>query len=207
MQVRRSMGGVQQAEQRVHQIRIEQGKRAVSSSNVSLEDRARVLAAFKRARQPENEKARRRAMEERIQSVINQGGAGTVTTNESQLSSESRDMEAGPSVAPAAQASSQKQDGKAKVILDAPDETVLLPEWGEAEEAAFEKQLKDAKAASIAQSHDNTTGEQSDPVDEEFERELRMATEISLAEQRGFERGLLQAAAKWREGGAPENTV
>lgn len=84
MQVRRSMGAAQQVEQRIRKIRIEQGKRAVSS-NVSLEDRARVLAAFKCACQPENEKARRKIMEERIQSIINQGGAGTVTTDESQV--------------------------------------------------------------------------------------------------------------------------
>jgi sterol 3beta-glucosyltransferase len=207
MQVRRSIGGAQQAERRVHQIRIEQGRQAVSSSNVSLEDRARVVAAFQRAQQPENEKARRRTMEERIQSVINQGGAGTVTTTESQVGSEARDVEAGPSGAFAVQASSQKQDRKANTTLDAQDPIVLPPEWGEAEEAAFEKRLEDAKAASIMQSHGNTTGEQSNPVGEEFERELRMATEISLAEQRGFERGLLQATAKWREGEAPENTV
>jgi sterol 3beta-glucosyltransferase len=203
MEVRRSIGGAQQAEKRVHQIRIEQGRQVISSSNVSLEDRARVVAAFKRAQRPENEKTRRRTMEERIQSVINQGGAGTVTTAESQVGSEARDVEAGPSSAFAAQASSQE----AKTTLDAQDAIVLPPEWGEAEEAAFEKRLEDAKAASIMQSHGNTTGEQSNPVDEEFERELRMATEISLAEQRGFEQGLLQATAKWREGEAPKNTI
>lgn len=145
-------------------------------------------------------------MEERIQSVINQGGAGTVTTDESQVSTEAGGVRDGLSAALAAQASSQKQDGKAKATLDVPDGIMLLPERGEAEEAAFEKQLEDVKSASIAQSHDNTTGEQSNPLDEEFERELRMATEISLAEQRGFERGLLQAATKWREGEVPENT-
>jgi sterol 3beta-glucosyltransferase len=204
MQVRRSMGGAQKAEQQVHQIRIEQGKHAVSSPNVSLEDRARVVAAFKRACLPENEKDRRRSMEERIQSVINQGGAGTVTIDESQDGSEARDVEAGPS---AARAWSQKRDGGANATPDAPDVIVLPLEWGEAEEAAFEKRLEDAKAASIAQSRGNIAGEQSNLVNEEFEKELRTAMEISLAEQRGFERGLLQAAAKWREEEAPENAL
>jgi hypothetical protein len=139
--------------------------------------------------------------------VVNQGGAGTVTTNESPVSSEAQDAEASHSGALASQTLSQKQETKTNTTLDAQHAIMLPPEWGEAEEAVFEKRLEDAKAASITQSHGNTTGEQSNPVDEEFERELRMAIEISLAEQHGFERGLLQAAAKWREGEAPENTV
>ena len=192
------MGGARQAENRVHQIRIDQGKNAVASSNVSLEDRERVIAAFKKAREPANEKDRRRTMEERIQSVITQGGAGTVTIDE-----------AGPSSPHDSKAPSNTHKGAEKLIPDATEVVTSPPDWGEAEETAFEKQLEEAKAASLAQAQSNAERGQpstEDPkVDEEFEKELRLAMELSLAEQRGYERGLLQAAAKWRED-IPHNT-
>lgn len=145
-------------------------------------------------------------MEERIQSVITRGGVGTVSIDESRLGPEARDA-LGPSAAPAAQTSLQKQEGKARVVHNASDAILSPPEWDEAEEVAFEKQLEEAKAASTAQSQSNAAGEQSNVVDVEFEKELRMAMEISLAEQRGFEHGLLQAAAKWREGEEPKSAV
>lgn len=203
MQLRR-MGGARQAEQSVHQIRVEQGKIAVASADVSLEDRERVIAAFKKAREPENEKDRRRTMEERIQSVITQGGAGTLTIDESQLDLGSHNKQAGSS-ATQVPLDDRKVDGK--LIPDAPEAIASPPDWGEAEEAAFEQQLEAAKAASIAQAQQDSSRPNSlsddQKAEKEFEKQLRMAMELSLAEQRGYERGLLQAAAKWRDGDVP----
>ncbi|PVF99015.1 hypothetical protein CPB86DRAFT_704131 [Serendipita vermifera] len=201
----RKLGGMRAAEQRAHLIRVQQGREAVASSDVSLDDRQRVIDAFQKACLAENEKDRRRTIEQRIQEAIAQGGAGTTSVDDSmQNKPNAIPVEGGattttaapnPDQPPALPPRSQVKAAPSKLAPDAAE--VMSPvEWGEAEEAEFRRQLEVAKAASEP-GHQGKGNEQSD---EEFERGLRIAMEASLAEQRALERDLLKAAAQWREG-------
>ncbi|CAG8556610.1 15952_t:CDS:10, partial [Acaulospora colombiana] len=224
----KKLGGMRAAEHRVHQIRIQQGREAIVSSDLSLDDRQRVIEAFKKACLAENEKNRRKTMEERIQEAIAQGGAGTMTVDDSkQTIPAANPVERGatattaaPNQAPALPP--RPTEAKLEIPLSklAPDaaEVSSPAEWGEAEEAEFQRQLEAAKAASLAATNNDPNdlraaggkgegssepghqGRETELIDEQFERELRSAMEASLAEQRAYERGLLQAAAQWREG-------
>lgn len=184
------------AEARIFRTRIQQGRESVSASNVSLGEAERVVAAFKTACRPENEKRRRVLMEERVKAAISRGGAGTVSSNESTKETKLDAIERN--------SYGEAQSGPALRSISVEEPVELTEE----EEAAFAQQLEKAKAASLA--IDRAKGE-GDPnenraagtEEEEFERQLRTAMEISLAEQRGYERGMLQAAAQWREGDEP----
>lgn len=215
----RKLAGVQDAEHRVYAVRVQQGKDDVSSSDLSLEDRERVISAFKRALQPEEEKQRRVTIEERVREALVRGGAGTLSVEDTggssgeteaalKLSSNGVSTEdlskpqasykrvEPPQLPPRVTATTEHS--VTKPLVEQAPQVLSPPDWGEDEEREFERQLELAKEASLV----NPTSSSIEVGDEEFEKEMRMAMELSLAEQRGFERGLLQAAARWREGDA-----
>lgn len=156
-------------------VRLAQGKQ--ESEIASTGERQRVIGTFKLAMRNDVEKARRKTMEERIQSVVRYGGAGTLMT--------------------------EKKGGKEK---DAADISLLgststnqqeLPSPNAMEvdeaEARFQKDLEEAIAASTREGQDAKRAPSVED-EERVERETKMAMELSLEEGEDVERGLMQAA-------------
>lgn len=177
-----------------------------SVSRYSEEDRERVIEAFKKAMQPENEKERRKTMEERIQAIITQGGAGTLTVDDQDdhgsgqgsINSDNNTTNINANTNLNGATLLGKEEGAQTVMSP--------PAWGEDDEADFQRRLEEAKEASLRDGAAAKNGERGEKDGGEeadtkaFEEELRKAMELSLAEQKAFEKQVLEAAAQWREG-------
>lgn len=190
------MGGGLQGEHNIRQQRIDQGKRDVRLS--ISDDRKRVILAFKKACEKGEEKERRKTMEEQIKSYM-ENRPGTITSDANASTIEKSIVQV-PLLGPSGNSTPGKDTSS--VSRDSPVDR---------EEMEFQRRLEEAKAISLQSNHGTKDVSQSEPnaqqdpshLDEEYDKELRMAIEISLAEQRAYERGFLQAAAKWKEGEAP----
>ncbi|KAG8797604.1 hypothetical protein FRC16_008719, partial [Serendipita sp. 398] len=186
----RKLGGARAAEVRVHQIRIEQGKDAVASADVSLEDKERVIEAFRRASRPDNEKDRRKTMEERIQSVMEQGGAGTVTLGDTfdanqdntraSTSTGPHREENKPPLPPRPKEGTSKGDNVTQIVTS----PLTLDEAYEAGHPILVGQrnaVNPIQQTGMAENRAANLSQQT--ADEQFETDLRMAIEASLRTQ------------------------
>lgn len=161
--------------------RLTQGKQ--DAENVSTGERKRVIDAFKLAGQKDVEKARRKTMEERVQSVLANGGAGTLMVDKLEDKEDN-----GPSIPPPLP--SRRRPTSAN------QEELMSPTTMEVddEENRFQKDLEEAIAASTRESQGATRGPGPEDEDERFERETKAILELSLKKEEMFERGLMEAA-------------
>lgn len=156
-------------------VRLAQGKQ--ESEFASTGERQKVLDTFKLAMRNDVEKARLKTMEERVQSVVRYGGAGTLMA--------------------------EKKEGKENDAADisllgstsANQQESLSPDDMEVNEAEarFQKDLEEAIAASTREGQ-GAKRAPSVPDEERVERETKIAMELSLKEGEEVERGLMQAA-------------
>jgi hypothetical protein len=160
-------------------IRLAQGKQEVESACEG--ESQTVIDAFKLANRKDMEKARRKTMEERFQSVLTYGGAGTLLVEKKE--------EGAPDVPPPpppqqSGTSTDQQDVMSPVTMGVDEE-----------EKRFQKDLEEAIAASTRESEGAKGALNADGGDEQFERAMKMAMELSQ-EGEEFERGLMQEAGQ-----------
>ena len=156
-------------------VRLAQGKQ--ESEFASTGERQKVLDTFKLAMRNDVEKARLKTMEERVQSVVRYGGAGTLMTEKK----EGKENDAADISLSGSTSASQQESLS-------PDDM----EVNEAE-ARFQKDLEEAIAASTREGQDAKRAP-SVADEEQVERETKIAMELSLKEGEEVERGLMQAA-------------
>ena len=155
-------------------VRLAQGIQ--DAETASTGDKQKVIETFKLAMRKDVEKARRKTMEERLKSVVRDGGAGALLT--------------------------EKKEGKENDAADislwgsTPEnqQEFLSPhaiEVGE-QEARFQKDLEEAIAASTRESQDAKRGPNVEAEEERVERETKIAMALSLKGGDEFERGLMQ---------------
>jgi len=164
-------------------VRLAQGKQGAEIAGTR--ERQKVIDAFTLASRTDAEKARRRMMEDRVQSMLRDGGAGTLMT-EKKEEKENKIRNISPAPPPWGSMSANRQ------------EVMLGTAMGvDEEETRFQKDLEEAIAASTRESQDPERLPNTEDEDERFERETKMATELSLKKKEEFERGLMQA--EWNE--------
>lgn len=166
-------------------VRLSQGKQDAESANA--EERQRVLNVFKLASRKDIAKARRKTMEERAQNVLTNGGVGTLIIDEKE-EKDNDVLDIPPSFSPPQSPTSANQ------------EEVTLPTAMEVdeEETRFQKDLETAIEASTQESQGEIGTPHAEGENERFERETKMAMELSLKEEGEFERGSMQVA-EWTE--------
>jgi len=150
-------------------VRLTQGKQ--DAENASTGERKRVIDAFNLASRKDIEKARRKTMEERMQSVLADGGAGMLMVDKR----EDKEND-GPAIPPPL--SSRWSPTSAN------QEEVMSPTTMEVddEETRFQKDLEEAIEASARESPGAKRAPGLEGEGERFERETKIATELSLKE-------------------------
>jgi len=159
-------------------VRLAQGKQ--DADFASTGERQKVIDAFKLATRKDVEKARRMTMEERVKDVLRDGGAGTLMTEKKEgKENDAPDIFLLP---PLASTSTNQQELMSPTTMeDSEDDTRL------------QKDLEKAIAASTRESQDAKRAPNAED-EERFEREMKMAMEMSLKGDEEFERGLMQGA-------------
>jgi len=163
-------------------VRLTQGKQ--DAENASTGERKRVIDAFKLASRKDIEKARRKTMEERMQSVLTDGGAGTLMVEKN----EDKEND-GPAIPPPlpprrSPMSADQEEAMSPTTMEVDDE-----------ETRFQKDLEEAIAASTREGTAAKGAPGPEAEDERLERETKMAMELSLKEEEEFERGLMEVAS------------
>ncbi len=157
-------------------VRLAQGKQ--DAEIASTGDRQRVIETFKLAMRKDVEKARRKTMEERVKSVVRDGGAGTLLTETKE----------------------GKENDAADISLlgsTSENQPELMSPYAievDEQEARFQKDLEEAIVASTRESQDAKRAPNVEAEEERVERETKMAMALSLKEEDEFERGLMQDA-------------
>lgn len=165
--------------------RLAQGKQ--DAEFASTGERQNVINMFKLATREDVGKARLKTMEERVQTVLRDGGAGTLMTEKQEdKENDAPDIYLAP---PRASMSENQQEVISTTAMDVGEE-----------EARFQKDLEEAIAASTQVSPDAERAPNAED-EERFEREMKMAMELSLKEDEEFERGLMQDGAEKMERG------
>lgn len=153
----------------------------------STGDRQKVIETFKLAMRKDVEKARRKTMEERLKSVVRDGGAGALLTEKK----EGKENDAGDISLSDSTSENQQEFLSPHAI-----------EVGE-QEARFQKDLEEAIAASTRESQDAKRAPDVEAEEERVERETKIAMALSLKEGDEFERGLMQDEGYTGEVDAP----
>jgi len=122
-------------------------------------------------------------MEERVQNVLTNGGAGTLMVE--RVEDKENNVPAVPPPLPSRRSptSADREESTSPTTIEVDDE-----------ETRFQKYLEEAIAASTRESQVATRGPGSEGEDEQFERETKAVMELSLKEEEAFERGLMEAA-------------
>ena len=164
--------------------RLAQGKQDTEFANTG--DRQKVIDMFKLATREDVGKARLKTMEERVKTVLRDGGAGTLMTEKQEdKENDAPEISLAP---PRASTSESQQEVISTTAMDVGEE-----------EARFQKDLEEAIAASTQESPDAKRPPNAED-EEQFEREMKMAMEFSLKEEEEVERGLMQGAEKMERG-------
>jgi hypothetical protein len=156
-------------------VRLAQGKQ--DAEIASTGERQKVIDAFKLASRKDVEKARRKTMEERVQSVLRNGGAGTLMT-EKKDDKENEVLDISPAPPPSGSTSANQQEVMSPTTMEVDEE-----------ETRFQKDLEEAIAVSTRESQDAKRAPNADDEDERFERETKMAMEFSLKGTRNLNEG------------------
>ena len=167
--------------------RLTQGKQDVG--NASTGERKRVIDAFKFASRKDMEKARRKTMEERVQNVLTNGGTGTLMVETKE--DEENDGLAIPPQLPSRQGptSAYQEEVMSPTTMEIDDE-----------ESRLQTDLEEAIAASTRESQGTKRDPGPEREDERFERETKLAMELSLKDEEEFERGWMEAASDGERG-------